>query len=86
MSKKQKGGENIMYFREDDDLDTGEWLPINAIPELTKQDDTRNPKQQTLRHLINTSSRFSYPHSVTNPSFFFGWFLAVTFATKLACS
>ena len=48
-----------MYFLEDDDLDTGEELPVNAIPELTKQDDKRNPNQQTLRHMIDTSSRFS---------------------------
>ena len=65
MSKKQKGGENSMYFLEDDDLDIGEELPINAIPELTKKDDKRNPNQQTLRHLIDTSSRFSLPHLVS---------------------
>ena len=47
-----------MALLEDNDLDTGEELPINAIPELTKQGDKRNPNQQTPRLLIDTSSRF----------------------------
>ena len=47
-----------------DDLDTGEGIPINAIPQLTKQDEKRNPNQQTPRHLIDTSSRFSCHHLV----------------------
>ena len=51
--------ENSMQRLQDDDLDTGEWLPINAIPELTKKDCKRNPNQQSPRHLIGTSARFS---------------------------
>lgn len=41
---------------EDDPLDTGEELPINALPELTKQDD-KKPNQRTPRQLIETSAR-----------------------------
>ena len=55
-------GEHLL---EDDGLDIGEELPINALPELTTRDDKR---KQTPRHLVvilpDTSARFSHPHSV----------------------
>ena len=42
-----------MQLLEDDDLDTGEELPINAF--LSWQ---MKPQQQTPRYLIDTSARF----------------------------
>ena len=57
-----EGRKTVCNCSKDDRLDTVEEPPINTISELTKQDDKRNPKQQTLRHLIDTSSRFSCPH------------------------
>ena len=46
---------------ENDDLDTGEELLINALPKLTD----KNPNQQTPRHLTYTSAR--YPSDLRTP-------------------
>ncbi len=58
-SQRKEGGEKSMELLEDDDLGTREEPPINALQGLTKQDDKRNPNQQTSHHLIESSARFS---------------------------
>ena len=58
---KTEGGKRCVIL-EDDDLDTGEWLPINALLELTtEQTNVTQTEQNTLkksRHPIDTSARF----------------------------
>ena len=58
---------------EDNNLDTGKLLPINAISELTIQANRTQPKLTILCHLINISAL----------NFFLGTMLIVIFACRL---
>lgn len=57
-----------MQLLEDDDLDTGEELPINALPELTNETRKRNPNQQNPRHPIRTFLKFFFRHLKKEPT------------------
>ena len=86
--ERETKGENSVYFSTMMDLGTGEWLPINALPELTKE---ITEQTNSARHLINTPACSSYPYLEIGLSFVLDAFLAVTFAYRLqaillACS
>ena len=44
------------------ELDTGDKLPINALPGLTNNLTKETQTKKTPRHLVDTSARFSYTH------------------------
>ena len=70
---------------EDDDLDTGKWLFINAIPERWQNKTTRETQNNKVRATWSTPQLASHTHTPIFPILYVG-FVLLPLGCECACS